>query len=392
MVANTWLGPNVLAPDGRSFPKLGIDALACPGPGTASTATTAPDIRWIAARSEYWPSADRNPASSGSNESNPWFGVTCLAFGIGAAGADWIARLKRSAWFAGLEPRKEDLAVAGGVSAGRWTAPVGSIGSTGSKGRIAAEVEAFVARARFPNAPIATIAVPQSAELGDLAVTLGLVSALRKRCDTRGCRTAVIVTVEAGRSPGCGGFVRGLLDRGAFVVRAGLGASGDHLHHLPIRATILPRRDRLVCVDLADHLACWRPGSAADLHVIPSGFADAARVLSRLPVPGDAGVRRVRALNLHLHPDLDARSNLIVEIDRLATQCRELLLGPDGDMVFTTADRLDGVTGSADLLVIHDARVPLGTSASVADAAHCSRTARDSASPAGYMLGHRMNT
>ena len=120
----------------------------------------------------------------------------------------------------------------------------------------------------------------------------------------------------------------------------------------------MPRRGRLVCVDLADHLACWRPGSAADLHVIPSGFDDAARVLSRLPVPGDAGVSGTRALNLHLHPDLDARSSLLVEIDRLATHCRELFLGPDGDMVFTTADRMDGVTGSADLLVIHEARVP----------------------------------
>lgn len=202
----------------------------------------------------------------------------------------------------------------------------------------------------------------------------------------------MIVTIEAERTADASAFVRGLLDRGAFVVRARLGASGDHLHHFPLRAAILPRRGGLVCVDLSDHLACWRPGSAADLHVIPSGFDDATRILSRLPILGDAGVRRVRALNLHLHPDLDARSNLIVEIDRLATQCRELLLGPDGDMVFTTADRMDGVTGSADLLVIHDARVPLSTSASVADAAHCSRTARDSTSPAGYMVGHRMNT
>ncbi len=249
----------------------------------------------------------------------------------------------------------EDLAVAGGVSAGRWTAPVGS---AGSKGRITAEVEAFVARARFPNVPLATIAVPQGAGTGDLAVALGLVSALRKRRDARGCRTAVIVTVEARMSPDASELVRELLDRGAFVARAGLGALGDHLHHFPLRATIVPRRGRLVCVDLADHLACWRSGSAADLHVIPSGFDDAARVLSRLPAAGDAGVSGTRALNLHLHLDLNTRSNLILEIDRLATHCRGLFLGPDGDMVFTTADRMDGVTGSADLLVIHEARVP----------------------------------
>jgi len=355
VVADAPLRPNVLAPDGHNPTELGLNDLAYPGAGGASIAMTAPDIRWIAARSEYWPSADKNPASSGSNDPKSWFGVTCFAFGIGAAGADWIARLVRSAWFAGLEPRSEDLAVAGGVSAGCWTTPVGSIGS---KGPIVAEVEAFVARARFPNAPLATIAVPQSAGTRDLAVALGLVSALRKRRDARRCRTAVIVTVEAGISPDASGFVRGLLDRGAFVVRAGLGASGDHLHHFPLRATILPRRGRLVCVDLADHLTCWRPGSAADLHVIPSGFDDAARVLSRLPIPDDVGVSSTRALNLHLHPDLDARGTLIVEIDRLATHCRELFLGSDGNMVFTTADRMDGLTGSADLLVIHEARVP----------------------------------
>lgn len=334
MVADALLRPNVLAPDGHNPPELGLNASACPGAGVASIAMTGSDIRWIAARSEYWPLADKNPALSGSNNPDPWFGVTCLAFGIGAAGADWIARLVRSAWFAGLEPRSEDLAVAGGVSAGCWTTPVGSIGS---KGPIVAEVEAFVARARFPNASLATIAVPHAA---------------------RRCRTAVIVTVEAGISPDASGFVRGLLDRGAFVVRAGLGASGDHLHHFPLRATILPRRGRLVCVDLADHLACWRPGSAADLHVIPSGFDDAARVLSRLPVPSDAGVSGARALNLHLHHDRDARRGLLVEIDRLATHCRGLFLAPDGEMVFTTADRMDDVTGSADLLVIHERACP----------------------------------
>ncbi len=347
MVSNALLGPDVLAPE------LGLRDPVRPGAGSAPIAVTAPDIAWIATRSEYWPSAERNPALSGSNNPDSWFDVTCLAFGIGAAGADWIARLGQSAWFAGLAPREADLAVAGGAPAGRWAAAARS----GSKGRIAAEVETFVVRARLPNAPIATIAVPQGAGPGDLTVALGLVSALRKRRDARGCRTAVIVTVEAEWSADTSGFVRGLLDRGAFVVRAGLGVSGDHLHHFPLRAAVLPRRGRLVCVDLADHLACWRPGSVADLHVIPSGVDDAARVLSRLPVPGDAGMSGTRALNLHLHPDLDARSSLLVEIDRLATRCRELLLGPDGDMVFTTADRMDGLTGSADLLVIHKARV-----------------------------------
>lgn len=352
---DVWPRPSVPEPDEGSPPEFNTSSPAHTGASAASIAVTALDIRWIAARSEYWPSAGRNTALSGSNNPDPWFGVMCLAFGIGAAGADWIVRLRRSEWFAGLEPRSEDLAVAGGVSAERWNAPVGS---TGSKGPIAAEVEGFVARARFPNAPLVTIAVLQGAKTDDLAVALGLVSALRKRRDARGCRTAVIVTVEAGMLPDANRFVHGLLDRGAFVVQAGLGASGDHLHHFPLRATITPRKGRLVCVDLADHLACWRPGSAADLHVIPSGFDEAARVLSQLPVPVDAGVSGTRALNLHLHPDRDARRDLLVEIDRLATHCRGLFLAPDGEMVFTTADRMDGVTGSADLLVIHERACP----------------------------------
>ncbi len=36
------------------------------------------------------------------------------------------------------------------------------------------------------------------------------------------------------------------------------------------------------------------------------------------------------------------------------TTCCELLSTPDGDVVFTDMDRLDGVTGSVDLLVVYD--------------------------------------
>lgn len=325
-------------------------------------------VAWISVRPEYWPSTDGGGTSDILDSPEPGLGVLCLVFGVGAGGAEWIDRLVRSDWFAGLEPRREDLAVAGGVPAGCWTVPVGR---AGHRGRIDAAVEACVAQAGFPIAPLATVAVPREAGPGDLAAALALVGALRQRRDARDCRIAVIVTVETARSPAANSFVRALLGRGAFVVQAGLGAWGDHIHHFPLRAVMLPRRGRrLVCVDLADHLACWTPGSIADLHALPCGLDEAARVLSRLPALGDVTSSQVRALNLHAHCALDKPGNLLTELDQLATHCRGLFLGPDGDMVFTTADRLDGVTGSADLLVIHEPHRPSITSASDADAAH----------------------
>ena len=229
-----------------------------------------------------------------------------------------------------------------------------------------------VARNRLPDAPLATVAVPREAGCDQLAAALGLVSGLRTRRGASGCRTVVVATVEAGMPHAADGFVRALRDRGAFVVRAGPGASGDRLHHVPLRAVTRPRHGRLVCVDLADYLACWRPGHVADLHVIPSGFDAAARVLSRLAAATQAGACRVSGLNLlvHLAPERPAGS--LAALDRLATHGRDRLLGPDGAVLATTAERLDGVTGTADLLVIHDGSAPAATSASVVARAYCS--------------------
>ncbi len=161
-------------------------------------------VAWISARPEYWPPIDegRPPEILDGPESG--LGVACLVFGVGASGAGWVGRLERSDWFAGLEPRPDDLAVAGGVPAGCWTVPAGS---AGPRSRIDGEIEDFVAEARFPNAPLATIAVPRGAESGDLVAALALVSALRRRRGAGGCRVAVTVTVEAGRSPAASGFV-----------------------------------------------------------------------------------------------------------------------------------------------------------------------------------------
>jgi len=305
-------------------------------------------IAWLSARPEYLPLL---PGSGGALH-----GVACLLFGVGAGGAGWLAHLARSGWFAGLEPRAEDLAAAGGVARGGWAMPAN--GASGDAGHLAAATQAFFASAPLPCVWYATVAVPCGAGPVEQSAALGLVGALTERDDPLGRRITVVVTVEA--EPGSvqdGTFVRRLLDRGAFVVRGGASpgvAGGDHLHHFPLRAVVIPRRGRLVCVDLADYLLTWRPGQAADLHVLPSDLDGAEQALRTLPLPGQ-GSDGVRALNLGFHLDPCAPGKSLSEIDRFASRCCELLLVPDGAAVFTNTDRLDGQTGSVDLLVVHAA-------------------------------------
>jgi hypothetical protein len=278
--------------------------------------------------------------------------VACLLFGIGVDGAGWLARLARSDWFAGLEPRAEDLAVAGGVARGGWAS-----GGSRDAGHLAAAAEAFFASAPLPSAWYAAVAVPCGIRPAEQLAALALVGALARRRDPLRRRMTVVVTVEA--VPGSeqdGAFVRRLLDRGAFVVRGGadLGAiGGDHLHHFPLRAIVIPRRGRLVCVDFADYLHTWRPGRAADLHVLSSDLDAAEQAMRTMPLPGKDN-EGVRALNLGFHLDPNVSGRSLSEIDRFASRCSQLLLLPDRDAVFTDTDRLDGRTGSVDLLVIHD--------------------------------------
>ena len=79
---------------------------------------------WASVRPEYWPPKAGTPVPLGWNAPTILFGVTCLMFGVGTGAAGWIDRLIHSAWFAGLTPRPEDLAVSGGVAAGCWSVPV----------------------------------------------------------------------------------------------------------------------------------------------------------------------------------------------------------------------------------------------------------------------------
>lgn len=307
---------------------------------------------WLSCRPEYWPPR----AAEEGLGARP--GIACLLFGVGAGGAGWLARLACSAWFAGLEPRAEDIAAAGGIPAGSWAVP--AAGTVADGGRVAAEAEAFFASAPLPRAWLAAVAVSRGAGPTERSAALGLVGTLRARRDPLGRRLSVVVTVEAATTRSVGGaaagaFVRRLLDLGAFVVHGGGGpgtaaAGGDHLHHFPLRAAVMPRRGRLICTDLADHLYTWRPGRVGDLHVVPFARGDADRALRGLAPPLAGG--GARALDLGFHLDPGEPGMTLAGIDRFAIRCCELLLASDGDAVFTDTDRLDGAGGSVDLLVV----------------------------------------
>ncbi len=309
----------------------------------------AASISWVSAKSEYWPVPNQSEAPPGWNVPEPVLGVACLVFGIGVSGAEWLARLAHSKWFVGLEPQEEDLTSADSEAMGRWCLPNSH---AGSQHDIVGTALAFFERGPIPNAPLATVAVMPDASQADLAAALGLVAALREHRCERGCRTAVVVTVEGNSSPALLALVRAVRDIGAFVLRAGIAAGGDHLHHFPLRAATIPRGGRLVCTDLADHLTCWPPGGVADLHVIPSAYDAAEGVFRSLADAGHADGRgAVQAINLHLHLDADAPGSPLAKIERLATSC-QAFLAPDGNMVFTDTERLDGTTATADLLIV----------------------------------------
>lgn len=322
--------------------------LACSSPAEAEAGTAVASISWVSARSEYWPVHKQSEAPPDWNVPEPVLGVACLVFGIGVSGAEWVDRLAHSGWFAGLQPRPEDLTAAGGEATGRWCLPDSY---AGSQHDIAGAALAFFEHGPLPIAPLATVAVMPNSGQGDVAAALGLVAALRERRCERGCRTAVVVTVEGSASPALLLLVCGLRDLGAFVVCAGMAAGDDHMHHFPLRAAMVPRAGRLICTDLADHLACWPPGGVADLHVIPSAYDAAEQAFRRLSDAGHAGGRGARAINLHLHLDAVAPGSALVRIDRLATSCHGFL-APDGNMVFTDTERLDGTTATADLLIV----------------------------------------
>ena len=294
-----------------------------------------PGVTWLTIRPEYVrPRKDNQPALHG---------VFWLLFGIGKHGAAWLDRLGQSAWFAGLEPQPEDLDH-GSHARGYWAMP--TLGDIAHECDLATETEIFVVNARLPQAWCAAIAVSPRIGPAEIAMTLGLVEALQARRDPLGRRLTVVVTME-NAGPLSEVLTRQLCDRGAFVIRGSAEASGDHLHHYPLRATINQREGRVICVDLGDLLLTWRPGRNAVLHTISCDLE---------VEPGSPGC----AINILFDFDWDGPGFSLEEIDRLSGELCERWVTNDGDVVYTTANRLNERTRWIDLLVIEEATAPHG--------------------------------
>lgn len=289
-------------------------------------------VTWLSLRPEYWLPRSLDDQLSCYR----LHGISCVAFAIGTGGAAWLDQLAASEWLSGLEPGTEDLAAAGGGRpAGRMT--------------ISVEYGFAEATPAWPAGFLATVAVPAVPTPDEEAVTLALVSLLRSRRKANRFRMPVVATL-AGSASGTDGFVRELQARGAFVLQAGPSAEGDHVHHFPLRAATQPREGRLICCDLMDYLACWPPGSIGDRHVVPFAPGQAVWAADHLlDNPGE-----LFAVNVDFHLDLDHPDCTLLAIDGIYSDCTgRLLPGFDGHSVFTNSERMDGRTGTGDVVVVH---------------------------------------
>ena len=289
-------------------------------------------VAWVAVRPEPWCDTAPEPAGAlGLVRPAPLLGVACLVFAVGPGARGWSERLLRSGWYAALRPRPADL---GEGSRGHGVWPLRP--APGRDGPDPAEEVAAV----FSDAVLATVALLDGATLA----ALGLVRALRGRL-------RVVVTVGAAQADWDGGAVAALQRLGATVIRGNDGMDAGHLHHFPMRAALRSPSGRLVCVDLADCLMCWPAGRAGILHLVPSNAGQARPVLDGL-----VGAMRPLTATLIAHFLEHGPDSTLAAIDALARLCGEVLFETNelAPMLFTTGDRLDGVTGTADLLLIHD--------------------------------------
>lgn len=287
------------------------------------------EITWMGARPLDWALRDAR-----------WhlpFGVTGILFEVGVGRSGWLTRLAGSDWFSGLAPHAEDLAI-GEEPSGRWIMPPRS-GEAG--------VASFLASSHAPQAQWwAAVAVTPETGAAHRSAVLGLVRALRQRRSQSGDPLPVVVTME-GPSLHDEPFVSQLLERGAFVIRAGRGVGGDHLHHFPLRAFAADAR--LVCIDLFDILSLWRPGRTATLHLIPMHPEKAVQAMEDIPVhPVGA-----QAVDVRFHFRSDWADVQLEKICGLAERCALRFVRDDGDFIYTNDRRLDGASGSADLLIIN---------------------------------------
>jgi hypothetical protein len=260
-------------------------------------------------------------------------GVAVLVFGIGTAGTLWVDKLALSGWFSGLAPDEADLRAAKMTArSGTWTLQ----DATGVAG-----LDNLVATAGLLGVPLATVAIGADLTSSDEICAVALVHALRARRWQGRCRTAVMVTLDlSSLSVTRRRLAKELRDAGAFVVEPAGTARGMHLHHFPLRAAIMPRAGwRLVCTDLADHLACWPARSWGRLYRLDE------TPLLHLPVPRAA----VRAHILHWHANLEQAD--LGYLDHQNSRCRERWT--NAETVFTTVETMDGSVGSFDLLLVH---------------------------------------
>ena len=292
-------------------------------------------VSWLAVRPEPWRDAASDPAISSSGlrlvQPAPLLGVMCLMFGVGPGALAWSERLAGSNWYAAMRPRHADLADNG-------------------QGYGHAVLVADEIAARFPEAWLATVALIDGASTADINVVFNLVQALGDQVDEGGRRLRVIVTVGSveARRPAVVATLRQL---GATVIRGAEGMEPDHLHHFPMRAALRSPSGRLVCVDLADCLMCWPSGRVGDLHLIPFNAEAAEHVLQGIAVPS-----RLDTVTIIAHFPEEGPDSSLVAMDTLANRCGVFLFGSyeKASMLFTSGDRLDGVTGTADLLLIHN--------------------------------------
>ena len=311
------------------------------------SALVVPVVSWVAVRSEPW----REPASGPEILSSglrlvrppPMLGVMCLMFAVGPGTSNWSERLGQSDWYAAMRPRPADL---GQQGPSQGCCPIGDLSLNGTGLPSGADEVASL----FPEIRLVTVALLDRATPAELDAAFHLVRALGSRRVDGNRRLRVVVTVdgaEAKRTTAVPLFKQ----LGATVIRGAEGMDADHLHHFPVRAMLRPPSGRLVCVDLADCLMCWPPGRAGVLHLIPFNVDRAARALCDIPMRG-----RLITVTLIAHFPEHGPDSTLVAMDGLARLCGTVLFGSfdEAPMLFTTGDRLDGVTGTADLLLIHD--------------------------------------
>ena len=274
---------------------------------------------WLSVRPDYgWADAPGD---------KPISGVASVAFGVGQHGMAWLLDLSRSAWFDGLAPTLQDLAYSGGRASGHLSDPDGT-----------AVTDAW------PNAPMASLAVSGQAAGAEHHMALQLVRSLRRRTNRQGTRMTVVATVAHGPAS----LAARLAAYGAFVIEGAPGVPAEHLHHFPLRAAVTPPAGRLICTDLADHLATWQPGTCSRLHLLPVAAGAAARRLQRAMQVSTIKPDN-RLLNLHVL-ERGRPACTLTKLDLLLQSTKQFLHHHPLACV-TTTEPVAGIAGWTDLLL-----------------------------------------